>query len=437
MSSSQQFLAQLAVRYPIIQAPMAGIATPRLAAAVTNAGGLGSLGLGASTASQARQMIEETRALTRGPFNLNVFCHAPAQRDAAREAAWLGHLAPLFDDAGIPAPASLDEIYKTFLGDEEAFRMLLELRPAVVSFHFGLPAGEQIAALHQAGIFTMATATNPREAALIEKAGIGAIVAQGIEAGGHRGMFDPEDTDERLSTSVLVRLLARQTRLPVIAAGGIMDGAGIKAALDLGAAAAQLGTAFILCPESSANAAYRENLKSGRAALTRLTPVLSGRPARGMVNRLISHGEAPGSPPPAPYPVAYDAAKQLNAAAAKAGTTADLTAASGRRCCLCRHLIHKRLHQVRRRHLTGQRRALSGPLRRKLMVARPGGSGIELFGRVIRKRIGCRRRTAGRFAMCNQAVHHASCGTSRQYGRQTRDASPPALQILTVGGIRR
>jgi nitronate monooxygenase len=298
---------------------MAGVATPRLAAAVSNAGGLGSLGLGASTVAQARQMIAETRALTPGPFNLNVFCHAPAQRDAAREAAWLGHLAPLFDDAGIPAPSSLDEIYKTFIADDEAFRMLLELRPAAVSFHFGLPDGERIAALHQAGIFTMATATNPREAALIEQAGIGAIVAQGIEAGGHRGMFDPEDTDERLSTSVLVRLLVRQTRLPVIAAGGIMDGAGIKAALDLGAAAAQLGTAFILCPESSANAAYRENLKSGRAAVTRLTPVLSGRPARGMVNRLIAHGEAVGSPPPAAYPVAYDAAKQLNAAAAKAG----------------------------------------------------------------------------------------------------------------------
>jgi nitronate monooxygenase len=319
MNTSQQFLARLAVQYPIIQAPMAGVSTPRLAAAVSNAGGLGSLGLGASTAAQARQMIEETHALTSRPFNVNLFCHVPARRDAAREAAWLDHLAPLFAGAGIPVPSSLDEIYKSFNEDEEMFRMLLDLRPAVVSFHFGLPSSERLAAFHQAGMFTMATATNLREAALIEQAGVNAIVAQGIEAGGHRGMFDPEETDERLSTSVLVRLLVKRSRLPIVAAGGIMDGAGIKAALDLGAAAAQLGTAFILCPESSASAAYRANLKSERAQATRLTAVLSGRPARGMVNQLISHGEASGSPQPAAYPVAYDAAKQLHAAAAKAG----------------------------------------------------------------------------------------------------------------------
>ena len=195
--------------------------------------------------------------------------------------------------------------------------MLLELRPAVVSFHFGLPLVDRLKALREAGIKTLATATNLHEAALIEQSGIDALVAQGIEAGGHRGMFDPSETDERLSTAVLVRLLARQTKLPIIATGGIMDGAGIKAALDLGAAATQLGTAFILCPESAANASYRENLKSSRAAVTRLTTALSGRPARGMVNRLIAHGEAAGSPVPAAYPVAYDAAKRLNAAAAK------------------------------------------------------------------------------------------------------------------------
>lgn len=319
MNTSQQFLARLAVQYPIIQAPMAGVSTPRLAAAVSNAGGLGSLGLGASTAAQARQMIEETQALTSRPFNVNLFCHVPARRDAAREAAWLDHLAPLFARAGIPVPSSLDEIYQSFNEDEEMFRMLLDLRPAVVSFHFGLPSSERLAAFHQAGMFTMATATNLREAALIEQAGVNAIVAQGIEAGGHRGMFEPEETDERLSTSVLVRLLVKQSRLPIVAAGGIMDGAGVKAALDLGAVAAQLGTAFILCPESSASAAYRANLKSERAQATRLTAVLSGRPARGMVNQLISHGEASGAPQPAAYPVAYDAAKQLHAAAAKAG----------------------------------------------------------------------------------------------------------------------
>lgn len=319
MHASQQFIERLGIRYPIIQAPMAGVSTPRMAAEVSNAGGLGSLGLGASNAAQARQMLEETRALTGRPINANLFCHVPAQRDAAREAAWLAHLAPLFDSAGIAVPATLDEIYKSFNDDEAMFDMLLELRPAVLSFHFGLPSAERLAAFHEAGIYTMATATNLQEAEIIEQAGVHAIVAQGIEAGGHRGMFDPDERDERLSTAVLVRLLAKKTRLPIVAAGGIMDGAGIRAMLDLGAAAAQLGTAFILCPESAASAAYRANLKSERAMATMLTASISGRPARGMVNQLIARGEAPGSPPPAAYPVAYDAAKQLHAAAAKNG----------------------------------------------------------------------------------------------------------------------
>lgn len=319
MNSCEQLCALLRIQHPIVQAPMAGVSTPRLAAAVSNAGGLGSLGIGASTAEQARRMIEETRALTAQPFNVNVFCHAPARRDPAREQAWLQHLAPLFAEFGVQLPTALDEIYTTFLQDDATFDALLELRPAVVSFHFGLPSAARIEALRERGICTLATATNLHEAALIEQAGVDAIVAQGIEAGGHRGMFDPDSVDERLSTAVLVRLLARQTALPVIAAGGIMDGAGIKAALDLGAAGAQLGTAFVLCPESLASASYRENLKSGRAAATRLTAVLSGRPARGLVNRLIEFGEAAGSPPPAAYPVAYDAAKRLNAAAVKQG----------------------------------------------------------------------------------------------------------------------
>lgn len=298
---------------------MAGVATPMLAAAVSISGGLGSLGLGMSTVAQARQLISETRALTDRPFNVNLFCHQPAERDAAREAAWIHHLAPLFAEVGAVPPAALQEISTSFLVDEDMQGLILELRPAIVSFHFGLPAAGYLAALREAGIQTLATATNQREAAVIEAAGIDAIVAQGIEAGGHRGMFDPGAEDERLSTAVLVRLLTRQTSLPIIAAGGIMDGAGIQAALDLGAAGAQLGTAFILCPESAATTSYRANLKSERAEATRLTPVLSGRPARGMTNQLIRHGEMPGSPRPAAYPVALDAARQLNAAAMQQG----------------------------------------------------------------------------------------------------------------------
>lgn len=319
MHPFRAFIQSLGIEYPIIQAPMAGVSTPELAAAVSNAGGLGSLGIGASNAAQAGQMIEATRSLTDRPFNVNVFCHAPARRDAAREQAWLRHLEPLFAQCGARPPQSLDEIYKSFLEDDDTYRMLLSLRPAVVSFHFGLPSTDRIATLRRAGIRTFASATNLHEALLIQQAGVDAVVAQGVEAGGHRGMFDPDAADERLSTAVLTRLLVQRLNLPVIAAGGIMDGNGIKAAQALGASAAQLGTAFILCPESAANASYRANLKSERAAATRLTAVLSGRPARGMVNRLIVHGESAGSPVPADYPVAYDAAKQLNALAAKQG----------------------------------------------------------------------------------------------------------------------
>jgi len=319
MSAAQPFSVRLNLQHPIVQAPMAGTATPRLAAAVSNAGGLGSLGLGASNAEQARKMILQTRELTPRAFNVNVFCHAPPRRDARREAAWLAFLAPLFAEVDATPPSSLAEINRSFLEDEDMFELLLELRPPVVSFHFGLPPAERIRALQQAGIYTMATATNPQEAELIEQAGVDAIVVQGIEAGGHRGMFDPEAEDQRLSTAVLLRMLAGRTRLPLIAAGGIMDGRGVRAMLALGASAAQLGTAFVLCPESAADAAYRANLKSGLAAQTRLTPVLSGRPARGLLNRFIAFCEAPGSPAPAAYPVAYDAAKHLNAAALPRG----------------------------------------------------------------------------------------------------------------------
>jgi nitronate monooxygenase len=320
MNTAPDFTRLLGIRHPIVQAPMAGVSTPRLAAEVSNAGALGSIGVGASTPAQAREMLAQTRALTAAPFNVNVFCHAPAVRDAARERAWLRHLAPLFARAGGAPPAALDEIYRSFVADDDAMlAVLLAERPAVVSFHFGLPTAPQLHALREAGIRSMATATNLAEAAAIDAAGIDVIVAQGTEAGGHRGMFDPAAPDQRLPTATLLRLIARQTRRPVLAAGGIMDGQGIQAALDLGAAGAQLGTAFVLCPESAANAAYRAALQGERAAATVLTAVLSGRPARGIANGLVAHGAAAGSPPPADYPVAYDATKQLNALASASG----------------------------------------------------------------------------------------------------------------------
>lgn len=310
---------RLQVRYPIIQAPMAGVSTPELAAAVSNAGGLGSIALGASSVDQARQMIRETKALTQRPFNANLFCHAPAKPDPARERAWIEYLRPLFAEFGATPPASLREIYASLVADDAMLALLLDYKPAVVSFHFGLPAVDWIQQLKVAGIFTLACATTPGEAAQCEQAGVDAIVAQGVEAGGHRGVFDPTQGDDEIGTTALVRLLSRQCRVPIIAAGGIMDGRGIAAAIELGASAVQMGTAFILCPETVASTAFRSQLKSERAGHTRITPAISGRAARGIANRMYSLLNDPRAPALPDYPIAYDAAKALHTAASAKG----------------------------------------------------------------------------------------------------------------------
>jgi nitronate monooxygenase len=310
---------RLQIRYPIIQAPMAGVSTPELAAAVSNAGGLGSIALGASTAEQAREMFRKTKALTDRPFNANLFCHAPVVPDRARERAWIEYLAPHFAEFEATPPASLREIYTSFVADEAMLAVLLEQRPAVVSFHFGLPRASWIQRLREAGIFTLACATTPVEAAQCEHAGVDAIVAQGVEAGGHRGVFDPRKVDDEIGTMALVRMLSVQCRVPVIAAGGIMDGIGIAAAMSLGASAVQMGTAFILCPETAASAAFRSQLKSERAHHTRITAAISGRAARGISNRMYALSEDSHAPALPDYPIAYDAAKALHAIASAKG----------------------------------------------------------------------------------------------------------------------
>ncbi|MGV6871500.1 NAD(P)H-dependent flavin oxidoreductase [Pseudochelatococcus sp. B33] len=306
---------RLELKLPIVQAPMAGVSTPALAAAVSNAGGLGSLGVGAGTAEAAWQALADTRALTKGPVNLNVFCHQPAVRDAAVEQAWLARLAPEFRRYGAEPPQAIDEIYRSFVVDDDMLALFLREKPEVVSFHFGLPSAERIAALRQAGIVLFASATNLLEARAVEAAGIDAVVAQGYEAGGHRGAFDPDAPDDRLGTVALTRLLVRELSVPVIAAGGIMDGAGIAAALDLGAVAAQLGTAFVACHESQADKRYRAALESSSAYHTVMTRVISGRPARCLSNRFTTWGEAVAAAHVPAYPVAYDAGKALHAAA--------------------------------------------------------------------------------------------------------------------------
>lgn len=313
-------LDRLGVPLPIVQAPMAGVSTPAMAAAVSNAGALGSIGVAATDAAGAREMIAGVRALSPRPFNVNVFVHQPMQQDAAREKAWLSAMAPLFDQYGARPPAALRPIYKSFIEDDAMLALLIETAPAVVSFHFGLPDAGRIGALKGAGCVLLATATNLDEALAAKTAGIDAIVAQGWEAGGHRGVFDPDAPDGRLGTLALTRLLVQRCGLPVIAAGGIMDGRGIRAALDLGAIAAQLGTAFVACPEGSADAAYREALAGPAAMRTVMTSAISGRPARGLPNRFTQWGDSVGLPPPG-YPMTYDAGKALIAAAKAAGET--------------------------------------------------------------------------------------------------------------------
>ncbi|CAN0628394.1 Nitronate monooxygenase [Burkholderia multivorans] len=315
---NQALLRLLGIQKPIIQAPMAGVSTPALAAAVSNAGGLGSLGVGATNAEGARKVIRETRALTGKPFNINVFCHRPAQADAAVERAWLDWLAPEFGKHDASPPHALSEIYTSFVVDRAMQQMLVEEKPAVVSFHFGLPPADVITELKGAGITLLASATNLDEARQVEAAGVDAIVAQGIEAGGHRGVFDPA-IDDRLGTFALTRLVVGACRLPVIAAGGIMDGAGIVAVLALGAQAAQLGTAFVPCPETSIDDGYRRAILGEAARRTTFTTSISGRVARGIVNRLTALGDDPRAPKTPDYPIAYDAGKALHAAAKAKG----------------------------------------------------------------------------------------------------------------------
>ena len=317
---------------------MAGVSTPALAAAVSNAGGLGSLGVAAMNADGARQAILKTRELTDKPFNVNLFCHQPEIMDPAHEAQWLAYLAPRFAEFGATPPTSLREIYTSFRVDDAMLDMLLTERPAVVSFHFGLPDAKRIAALHDAGIYLIASATSLDEAEQIVAAGIDAIVAQGVEAGGHRGFFDPKAHDDRLGVLALTRLLVKQIDIPIIAAGGIMDGAGVAAALALGAQAAQMGTAFISCPESAADARYRAALLNQRTVQTTFTRAISGRLARGIANRFTALGDAPDCPPTPGYPYTYDAGKALHAAANAQGSGAFAAQWAGQAAQLSRGL---------------------------------------------------------------------------------------------------
>jgi len=328
-AASQALHARLGMTHPILQAPMAGVATPALAAAVSEAGGLGSLGLGPISVAAARALLAEMRARTDRLFGVNLFCAPSPPRDAAKEAAWLERLRPAFEALGAAPPERLEPPFEPSLADPAMLPLLLETKPALVSFHLGLPEARAVAALRHAGIVVIATATSLEEALQVESAGFDAVVAQGIEAGGHRGIFDPDaDNDARLHTLDLVRTVMPRLSIPVIAAGGVMDGSDIAKMLRAGAAITQLGTAFLCCPETTGHDLYRAAMLQLTEG-TVLTRAITGRPARAVVNALSALGaDAPPKEIPA-FPLPAMASRALAVAAAPRSDYLALWAGAG------------------------------------------------------------------------------------------------------------
>ena len=301
-------LELLEIKHPIFLAPMAGVSTPELAAEVSNQGAFGSLGLGANTPETAKTQILKTQQLTDRPFQVNFFCHQPEQLSSDLAQQWIDYLRPEFAQFDAEPPTQLNCIYPSFLDNDDFLNVVLETRPKAVSFHFGIPHPHQIQALKQAGIITMVSVTNLTEAKMVEAAGIDIIIAQGVEAGGHRGIFNAK-IDAAISTRDLVQLIRQYCQLPIVAAGGIMHGEHAKQMLKLGASAVQLGTAFVQCQSSNASAAYRQALFS--QSITQISACLSGRPARGLIGTWHTQIDTPHRPNLPEYPYVYDLTKQL------------------------------------------------------------------------------------------------------------------------------
>ncbi len=323
----------LGTELPIVQAPMAGVQGSALAIAACQAGGLGSLPCAMLDADAIRAEVAAIHAQTSRPFNLNFFCHAPPVPDAAREAAWRAALAPYYAELGITAPTGGGPQRRPF--DAALADVVAELRPPIVSFHFGLPAAPLLERVRASGAKIFASATTVDEARFLAARGVDAIIAQGSEAGGHRGMFLTESVAEQVGTLALVPQIVAATRLPVIAAGGIADAAGVRAVLALGAVAAQVGTAYLLCPEATTSALHRAALASERATRTVMTNVFTGRPARGIVNRLIEE-LGPMSAIAPPFPLASAQVAPLRAAAERQGSDAFTPLWAGQNATGCR-----------------------------------------------------------------------------------------------------
>jgi nitronate monooxygenase len=308
----------LGTALPVVQAPMAGAQGSALAAAVREAGGLGSLPCAMLGPDAMRAELAALRARTSAPYSVNFFCHAPPAPDAAREAAWRAALAPYYAELGVDPGASAPGVVRPPF-DHAAADVLEEFRPAVVSFHVGLPSDDLLARVRGWGSKVLSSATTVDEARWLEARGVDAVIAQGLEAGGHRGMFLSADLATQVGTLALVPQIVRAVRVPVIAAGGIADARGVAAARALGAAGVQVGTAYLLCPEANTTPAHRAALRSDAARVTAITNLFTGRPARGVVNRFMRElGFVSAAAPD--FPLATAAVLPLRAAAERLGS---------------------------------------------------------------------------------------------------------------------
>lgn len=332
---NRRLLDLLQIDHPIVQAPMGGHTRPDLPVAVANAGGLGSFPCALLTAAEVRTEVGGIRARTRRPINLNFFCHATPTRDATLEQAWQQRLAPYYADLMVDPPVPPAVALAPF--GPAMCDLAVELGPEVVSFQFGLPGQTLVDRLKAANCLIFGTATTVAEARWLEDHGVDAVIAQGIEAGGHRGTFLTGESASQLGTLALVPLVADAVTVPVIAAGGIADGRGIAAAMALGASAVQMGTAYLLCPEASVSGLYRAALWSARNHPTVVTNVLTGLPARVFANRITRELGPVATGVPA-FPLPAVALGPLRMAAEFQGSADFSTFYAGQAAPLCREL---------------------------------------------------------------------------------------------------
>jgi nitronate monooxygenase len=326
----------LDIDMPIIQAPMAGVQGAELAAAVSNAGGLGSLPCAMLSTEALEAELTRLTAATDKPFNVNFFCHTVPAVTAQQSRRWCERLSPYFEELHVEPPGADAGVSREPFGDA-ALAVLERFKPAVVSFHFGLPEPAQLDRLKSWGARIMASATTVEEARWLADRGADIIIAQGLEAGGHRGSFLTLDMTTQTGTMAFVPRVCAAVSVPVIAAGGIASAEGVAAAMTLGAAGVQIGTAFLLCPEAKTSALHRAALKSEAAQHTALTNVFTGRPARSIVNRLVRE-VGPMADTASPFPTAAGPVSLLRAAAEAQGKHDFTPLWSGQNASGCREI---------------------------------------------------------------------------------------------------